>query len=226
MEFLLDYGLFLAKVLTFAAVVIVVLILAKSAGGRQGHKGELEITNLTEKHKDLVHSMESHLYDEAALKARDKADKKAEKAKAKEAKAEAKKVTDSEALAAGRKPHLFVLDFKGSIDAREVASLREEVTAILAVAKDGDEVMIRLESGGGMVHAYGLASSQLARIKQAGIPLTVSVDKVAASGGYMMACVADKIIAAPFAVVGSIGVIASCLTSINSLKNMILNLNS
>lgn len=216
MEFLLDYGLFLAKVVTFAVAVVVVLIIAKSAGSKHGQKGELEITNLTEKHQDLVHSMESYLYDEAALKARDKADKKAEKAKAKEAKAEAKKITDSDALQAGRKPHVFVLDFKGSIDAREVGSLREEVTAILAVAKEGDEVLVRLESGGGMVHAYGLASSQLDRIKQAGIPLTVAVDKVAASGGYMMACVADKIIAAPFAVVGSIGVIAQ-LPNFNKL---------
>ncbi|MCP4842727.1 MAG: protease SohB, partial [Halieaceae bacterium] len=38
--------------------------------------------------------------------------------------------------------------------------------------------------------------------------LTIAVDKVAASGGYMMACVADRIVAAPFAVVGSIGVVA------------------
>lgn len=216
LEFLLDYGLFLAKVLTFAVAVIAVLIIAKSAGGKQGQKGELEITNLTDKHKDLVHAMESHIYDEAALKARDKAEKKAEKAKAKEAKAEAKKMTDSASLESSRKPHLFVVDFKGSIDAREVTALREEITAILAIAKDGDEVMVRLESGGGMVHAYGLASSQLDRIKQAGIPLTVSVDKVAASGGYMMACVADKIIAAPFAVVGSIGVIAQ-LPNFNKL---------
>ncbi|WP_407330659.1 protease SohB [Enterovibrio sp. 27052020O] len=221
MEFLLDYGLFLAKILTFAIAVIVVLVIVKSAGGKQGQKGELEITNLTEKHKDLVHAMESYLYDETALKARDKAEKKAEKAKAKEAKAEeakaeAKKMTDAASLESNRKPHVFVLDFKGSIDAREVTALREEVTAVLSVAKEGDEVLVRLESGGGMVHAYGLASSQLDRIKQAGIPLTASVDKVAASGGYMMACVADKIIAAPFAVVGSIGVIAQ-LPNFNKL---------
>lgn len=36
----------------------------------------------------------------------------------------------------------------------------------------------------------------------------MAVDKVAASGGYMMACVADKIVAAPFAIIGSIGVVA------------------
>ncbi|PCS22911.1 protease SohB [Candidatus Enterovibrio escicola] len=208
MEFLLDYGLFLAKILTFAVTVIAVLLIVKSAGGKQDQKGKLEIINLTDKHRDLIHVMESHLYDEITLKAFDKEEKKSKKSKEKETKNKLKRHVEIEVLESNRKPHLFVIDFKGSIDAREVMSLREEITAILAVAKDGDEVMLRLESGGGMVHAYGLASSQLNRIKQAKILLTVSVDKVAASGGYMMACVADKIIAAPFAVVGSIGVIA------------------
>jgi serine protease SohB len=109
-----------------------------------------------------------------------------------------------------------VLDFHGSIDAKEVTSLREEVTAILAVAQQGDEVLLRLETGGGMVHGYGLASSQLDRLKAAGLPLTIAVDKVAASGGYMMACIADKIVSAPFAIVGSIGVVAQ-LPNFNKL---------
>ncbi len=90
----------------------------------------------------------------------------------------------------------------------ELRALREEVTAVLAVATAEDEVLLRLESGGGVVHGYGLAASQLDRLKQQKIPLTVAVDKVAASGGYMMACIADKIIAAPFAIIGSIGVVA------------------
>jgi len=89
-----------------------------------------------------------------------------------------------------------------------VSSLREEITAIISVATEKDEVFVRLESGGGMVHGYGLAASQLQRLKDNNIPLTISVDKVAASGGYMMACVANKVIAAPFSIIGSIGVIA------------------
>ena len=105
-------------------------------------------------------------------------------------------------------PRVFVVDFKGSIDAGEVASLREEISAIIAIAEPGDEVIVNVESGGGMVHGYGLASSQLDRLRQANLPLTICVDKVAASGGYMMACVANKIYAAPFAIVGSIGVVA------------------
>ncbi|EGT4952934.1 protease SohB, partial [Cronobacter sakazakii] len=67
---------------------------------------------------------------------------------------------------------------------------------------------VRLESPGGVVHGYGLAASQLQRLRERQIPLTIAVDKVAASGGYMMACVANNIVAAPFAIIGSIGVVA------------------
>lgn len=209
MEFLLDYGLFLAKIVTVVAAIIVILILVKSVGGKSGAaKGELEITNLSEQHKQSVEQLEHHLHDEAFLKARDKAIKKEEKEKNKSREKEIKQASKEGELDSKREPHLFVLDFKGSIDAKEVNSLREEITAILAVAREGDEILLRLESGGGMVHGYGLASSQLDRIKAAGLPLTIAVDKVAASGGYMMACVADKIVSAPFAIVGSIGVIA------------------
>ncbi|MDQ9029294.1 protease SohB [Acinetobacter nosocomialis] len=104
---------------------------------------------------------------------------------------------------------IFVLDFKGDIQASAVENLREEITLILATAKAGrDRVVLRLESPGGMVHGYGLAAAQLVRLRDAGFHLTICVDKVAASGGYMMACIANEIISAPFAVVGSIGVVA------------------
>ncbi len=103
----------------------------------------------------------------------------------------------------------FVLDFKGDIQASAVENLREEITLILATAKAGrDRIVVRLESPGGMVHGYGLAAAQLVRLRDAGFHLTICVDKVAASGGYMMACIANEIIAAPFAIVGSIGVVA------------------
>jgi len=217
LEFLLDYGLFLAKIATFAIAIIAILVVAKAVGGKHGSsKGELEITNLTEKHKENIEVMEHHLHDGTFIKERDKAEKKAEKEKAKSRNKEVKKAVKEGVLETTREAHLFVLDFNGSIDAKEVTSLREEITAILSVAREGDEVLLRLESGGGMVHAYGLASSQLDRIKSANIPLTISVDKVAASGGYMMACIADKVVSAPFAIVGSIGVIAQ-LPNFNKL---------
>lgn len=112
---------------------------------------------------------------------------------------------------------VFVLDFKGDVFAQQAHGLAQEITAVLAaVNPDTDEVLIKVESAGGAVHSYGYASSQIARLKKAGIKTTVSVDRIAASGGYMMACVADKIISAPFAIVGSIGVVAE-LPNFNKL---------
>ncbi|MGP1932339.1 MAG: protease SohB, partial [Arsenophonus sp. ET-DL12-MAG3] len=107
-----------------------------------------------------------------------------------------------------KKSCFFIINFKGSMNAHEVSALREEITAILSIADNNDEVLIKLESQGGVVHGYGLAASQLNRLREKGLKLIVSVDKVAASGGYMMACVADCIVAAPFAIIGSIGVVA------------------
>ncbi|WP_082627140.1 protease SohB [Colwellia sp. TT2012] len=208
MEFLYEYGMFLAKTVTFVLAVIAIIIAIAGAAMKQQHKkGELEITDLSEQfietEEDIIHA----LLTKEEYKEKEKADKKLAKEKAKADKAKAKLAKAGEAEEPS-KAHVFVIDFNGSIDAKEVSSLREEVTAILSVAKPTDEVFIRLESGGGMVHGYGLASSQLDRIRQHNIPLTVSVDKVAASGGYMMACVANHIICAPFAILGSIGVIA------------------
>ncbi|WP_165905089.1 protease SohB [Parashewanella curva] len=195
MEFLYEYGLFLAKAVTLVvAIVAVILVVVASSTRHKAEKGELKITNVTAKLEELVHGLKEELLDKKAYKAYEKELKKQEKAKSKQ---------EGEP-----KPKSFVIDFKGSIDAHEVESLRKEVSAVLAIATKEDEVIVNVESGGGMVHGYGLASSQLDRIRQAEIPLTVCVDKVAVSGGYMMACVANKIYAAPFAIVGSIGVVA------------------
>ena len=104
---------------------------------------------------------------------------------------------------------IYVLDFKGDMAASAVESLREEITLILSTAKAGrDRIIVRLESPGGMVHGYGLAAAQLVRLREAGFHVTICVDKVAASGGYMMACIANEVLSAPFAIVGSIGVVA------------------
>jgi serine protease SohB len=122
----------------------------------------------------------------------------------KERKKEAKEL----AKKGSQRKRVYVIDFKGDIRATATTSLREEVSAVLAVASEDDQVLVRLENSGGTVHEHGLAASQLLRIREKNIPLIISVDKVAASGGYLMACVASRIIAAPFAIVGSIGVIA------------------
>lgn len=204
MEFLFEYGLFLAKAVTFVVTIAALLVIVIALTSKQKNKkGEIELTDISEQLKETKKSIEEQLLSAPLLKERQKKEKKSQKEEAKLAKKRAK---DGEGISS--LDQLYVVDFKGSIDAKEVASLREEITAILSVASDKDEVFVRLESGGGMVHGYGLAASQLQRLKDNNIPLTIAVDKVAASGGYMMTCIADKIISAPFAILGSIGVIA------------------
>jgi len=191
-EFLAAYGLFLLKVITVVAGIVVIIAVAAAAGRKAAHEG-LEVENLNKKHQALVETLQH------AVLSKDQR-KKAAKAK--------KKQDKTEAQAEAQKPRSFVMDFKGDLKASGVPSLREEINAILDVATEDDEVIVRLENHGGVVHEHGLAASQLARIRDRNIPLTVCVDKVAASGGYLMACVATRICAAPFAILGSIGVIA------------------
>lgn len=204
MELLSQYGLFLAKIATVVIAIAVVAVLIVNLTQRKRQRGELRITRLSEQYKEMQEEMSLALLDSHQQKLWLKAQKKKHKQEAKAAKAKAKLAAPQDEA----KPRVYVLDFKGSMDAHEVTSLREEVTAVLAVATPQDEVLVRLESPGGVVHGYGLAASQLQRLRERGIPLTVAVDKVAASGGYMMACVASHIVAAPFAIVGSIGVVA------------------
>ena len=210
MEFLIEYGLFLAKVVTIvvALVVLVTLLISARQPGPQGEPGRLEVKHLNDAYEQVTKSLNQAMMSPEEQKAAQKAAKKTEKQRLKAEKAALKRSSneaDPKALPISR---VFVLNFDGDIEASAVSSLRQEVTAILAVASAEDEVLLRLESAGGVVHGYGLAASQLRRITKQGIKLTVSVDKVAASGGYMMACIADRIIAAPFAVLGSIGVVA------------------
>ncbi|CCJ98414.1 protease SohB [Cronobacter malonaticus] len=205
MNLLAEYGLFLAKIVTVVvAIAIVIALIANLTQRKKAQRGELRVTRLGEEYKEMKEEVAAALLDPHQHKLWHKNQKKKNKQEAKAAKARAKR---GDAAPAG-KPTLYVLDFKGSIDAHEVSALREEVTAVLAVAKPADEVLVRLESPGGVVHGYGLAASQLQRLRERQIPLTIAVDKVAASGGYMMACVANNIVAAPFAIIGSIGVVA------------------
>ncbi len=215
-EFFASYGLFLLKVITFLIAILIVIFaitMASTRGRKSGKDGRIEITNLNEHYEDLKESLSFSLLDDEAQKmalkekkAEEKAERKAKKAAAKKAK---KQRGDGETLVdEPGKNRVYVMDFDGDIRASAVENMRREITAILTTAEDNDEVVLRLESGGGMVTSYGLAASQLDRIRDKNVPLTICVDKVAASGGYMMACVADKLIAAPFAVLGSIGVVA------------------
>lgn len=262
MEYLIEYGLFLAKAITIVLTifaVLVVLIAAGARGRRISHRGHIHVNQLNDELDHMRDALKRVILDKDSLKQEQKEKKKQEKEKRKAQqrarKAEhGKKAAGStaqprevgeapEASSAGQpverageeldekaveaseensreKPEeknakieadsrrrVYVLNFHGDIAASGVESLRQEITAVLSMARENDEVLLRLESPGGMVHSYGLASSQLARIKEKNIPLTICVDKVAASGGYMMACLADRLVAAPFAILGSIGVL-------------------
>jgi len=192
-EFFAEYGLFLLKTITLVGAIVFVIGSAAAASRKASQQEGLEVENLNEKYRTLAKGLRKAIMGKDERKAEAKAEKKRakEQAKSKE-----------------RKPRGFVIDFKGDLKASGVQSLREEISAVLEVADQKDQIVVRLDNHGGVVHEHGLAASQLVRVRRRGIPLTVVVDKVAASGGYLMACVADRIYAAPFAILGSIGVIA------------------
>ena len=193
LEYALDYGLFLAKLGTVVVAILVVggFIVAEMRRGAE-QRG-LTVEHLNRRFEELGDTVSRAVLGKAQFKQT-----------AKQRKAERKELDKK----GSQRRRVFVIDFKGDIRATATASLREEVSAILAVASKDDRVLVRLENAGGAVHEHGLAASQLLRIRQKDLPLIIAVDKVAASGGYLMACVASQIIAAPFAIIGSIGVIA------------------
>ncbi len=194
MDFWSEIGVFTVKTLVlFLFIAGIVMVIAAMALKSQ-LKSALDIEKLNEKMTSYEDSFKSILLEKSQLKE--------EKKKLKKAKKENAKDKDSS------KSRLFVVDFKGDIKASQVENLREEITAILTTASDKDEVLVCVESPGGVVNNYGLAASELVRVREKNIPLTVAVDKVAASGGYLMACTANKILCAPFGIVGSIGVVA------------------
>ena len=205
MEFLIEYGMFLAKLLTVVLIIlfaigVIIFIILRAKGDSE----QLNIKNINEKYEAMSLMLNSQVLGKKEFKKYLKIQKQNHKEKDKTVSVE--------------KKNIYVLKFKGDIKASTVSSLREEITAILTIADKRDEVVVILESGGGTVHGYGLGASQLKRIRDKEIMLTV--DKVAASGGYMMACVANNIIAAPFAVLGSIGVLAQIPNFHKLLKRM------
>ncbi|MDG1942697.1 MAG: protease SohB [Halioglobus sp.] len=209
MEYIYEYGLFFAQAATFVVAVLILIAGIASIAMRQRadqNEGHIEIRDLNDKYRHIGGVIHNVIDEPASLKEKKKAEKKSEKAIAKAAKKQRKK--GEEPSSEDRRKRLYVMNFDGDIRASAAENLREEISAVLPQIQDGDEILVKVESPGGMVHSYGLAASQLQRIKTAEVPLIIAVDKVAASGGYMMACVADRIIAAPFAVLGSIGVIA------------------
>jgi serine protease SohB len=206
LEFVAEYGLFLAKTVTFMVAILVLIGSLVSAGSKlkkAEKKGYIDVEKLNDHYEEMKEILLSNTQSHHEFKKYIKDKKKQDKENEKKEKHQAHEITDHP-----RKKRIFVLDFYGDIKASEASALEQVVSAIVCVATPNDEVVVRLESAGGMVHSYGLASSQLARFRSKKIPLTICVDKVAASGGYMMACIGSKIYAAPFAIIGSIGVLA------------------
>ena len=213
MDYVFDYLMFLAQAVTVVVAIVVVVSFAAGIKVRQqgGNQGYLAVTKLNERLRDLRYVMEEALLTPQEAKRRHKSEQKSQKATDKETAAKAKKAAKhsaQETLESDSSGRVFVVRFEGDVAATDVDNFRLEISAILTMAGNNDEVVVCLESPGGMVHSYGLAASQMMRVRNQGIPLTAVVDKVAASGGYLMAAVANKIVAAPFAVVGSIGVVA------------------
>jgi serine protease SohB len=196
MEHLYEFGLFLAKAATVAAAIVAVAAaLSAIAARRAAPGGHLDVRRFNDTLREMGHALDAAILAPRQLKKRLRGERKADSIRQKQ----------SDAVDRRR---VYALTFHGDLVASKLDHLRSEVTAVLTRARPTDEVVVRVESSGGMVHAYGLAASQLQRIRARGLRLVVAVDKVAASGGYMMASVAEHIVAAPFAIVGSIGVLA------------------
>lgn len=193
MNFLLEFGQFALQAAVILACIVVVILLLASLVQRGRGVPELEMEQLDERWRELTTELETALLPRGAQKKHRRAQRKQAKA---------------QLATPGEKPNVFLVEFKGDLRASQVAALRTTVTLLIRAAKKNDQVVVAIESPGGLVPSYGLAASQLERLKRAGLRVTACVDKIAASGGYMMACVADRIVAAPFAVIGSIGVIA------------------
>lgn len=204
MDALETIGIFAAQTFFVLFAIIAVILVIAMMAARAQHKSEIEIELLHKKYKRFGDLLKAHTLN--------KAERKEEK---KKRKAEAKSQDEKSRL---HEKKIFVIDFNGDIKASAVENLREEITAVLSTATPEDEVVVRVESPGGVVHGYGFAASQLLRVRERNIPLTVCVDKVAASGGYLMSVTANKVLCAPFAIVGSIGVVAQVPNLFRVLK--------
>lgn len=204
METLIELGVFTSKALVIIIGFIVVIGFIAMNSLRQKAKDTIEVEDFSNKFKEYQSLLQTHTLNRKELKKELKKTLKEEK--------QLKKNKDPKA----HKKNIFVLEFNGDMKASGVSQLRDEISAVLTTARPTDEVVVCIESPGGLVHSYGLAAAQLLRFREHNIPLTICVDKVAASGGYMMACTGDKVLAAPFAIMGSIGVVAQ-IPNLNKL---------
>lgn len=190
----MELGIFAGKILVLLTALVILILLIANIVIRSRHlKEQIEVEDISKKYQGYADFLKLFTGNpketKKELKKRRKSEKKKKSKQSKKA--------------------VYVIDFEGDIRASQVDQLRDKISAALTVARPGtDEVLVRVNSPGGMVHTYGLAAAQLLRFRENNITTTISVDKIAASGGYLMACTGHKIIASPFAILGSIGVVA------------------
>lgn len=194
MDALQSIGIFAAQTFLILFAILAVIIVIALIAARASHKSEVQVELIHKKYKRFRNILSAETLTKTERKDLKKKLKEEHKASEEKSRSHEKKI--------------FLIDFEGDVKASAVENLREEITAVLTVATPSDEVVVRVESPGGVVHGYGLAASQLLRVREKNIPLTICIDKVAASGGYLMSCTGNKIYSAPFAIVGSIGVVA------------------
>lgn len=210
MEILVDYGVFLLEVVTIvAALTFLIVVVARAARMKPPERGRLKVSKLNKRYQELGDVIRKEALSHADYRLQLRQRRKEEKARKKTRQGSRAAKGDGEPPSDQAPSRVFVLSFDGDLRATAVESLRKEITSLLTVARTGDRAVLKIESAGGLVHSYGLAASQLERLRAKGVEVTACVDRIAASGGYMMACVADRVVAAPFAVVGSIGVAAT-----------------
>jgi len=191
LDILLQLVLFGAKtVIIFILIAAILILFFVLASKGKGSKDKLSIKHLNKKYSDHANEVHAEILTKKEFKSLTK-----------------RKLADEKHKSQETKPTFFLLNFLGDMKASGVTRLSQEISTVLSVIKPGDEVIVRIESAGGFVHGYGLAAAELMRLRQRQIPLTITVDKIAASGGYLMACVGNKILAAPFSIIGSIGVL-------------------
>lgn len=195
----MDIGTFLVQLMLLALVAGLVVAVIARARGEGGERMRLRLEELNHSREYRRRRLALAASEPGARKRLLKAFRRSDKSDGRRGRHQQEKTP---------RPTVWVLEFRGDLKASGAGRLAEEISAVTAAAEEGDEVVVRLESAGGLVHAYGLAAAQMDRLREAGLTTTVCVDKVAASGGYMMACAADHLRAAPFAVLGSIGVVA------------------
>ncbi|SEG32474.1 signal peptide peptidase SppA [Vibrio hangzhouensis] len=99
----------------------------------------------------------------------------------------------------------------------------DTTAALLKQAREDDSVksvVLRVDSPGGSAFASEVIRNEVQALRDAGKPVVVSMSSVAASGGYWISMSADKIIAQPTTITGSIGIFSVITTFEKGLNNI------